>query len=273
MTPALKRLLRAVIARGVEAAQRGQGLWDLRRRLEGIVPDISDQYTGFAVRDGLLTTRIRGMHAFQISLARTAVDMVDRPSVVDIGDSSGTHLTYLKGLYGQDRFERLMSVNLDAAAVGRIRGKGIEAECMRAESLAEKGIDADIFLCFETLEHLSDPIRFLYGLSRGTSSRCLVVTVPYVRSSRMGLRYIREGLGGPVDAENTHIFELSPEDWRLLVRHAGWSIIEDRVYLQYPRFPHPLWTAKAYFMRLDFEGFFGMVLARDQTWSSRYASW
>lgn len=192
--------------------------------------------------------------------------------IVDVGDSSGTHLQYILGLYPQGKDARCLSVNLDENAVKKIKQKGLEAMNVRAEDLYKYNISADLFLCFEMLEHLTDPSRFLYGLSAKTKAKYLIVTVPYVKSSRVGLHHIRLSDTDAVCAERTHIFELSPEDWKLIMRHSGWEVVKEKLYLQYPRrsflrITSPLWK------RFDFEGFYGLVLKKDDTWSSKYKDW
>ncbi len=75
-----------------------------------------------------------------------------------------------------------------------------------------------------------------------------------------------------MSAENTHIFELSPEDLQLLFKFAGWSVVFERIYLQYPK-KHWLRITKRYWMMFDFEGFYGVILKRDSTWSKLYTGW
>jgi hypothetical protein len=200
------------------------------------------------------------------------MDPLEKPMIVDVGDSAGTHLKYLIGLYPENKGIRCMSVNMDQKAVDRIRGKGLDAMHARAEDLHEHNIEADVFLCFQTLEHLMDPFKFLHALSSNTRAKYLVITVPYVRESRVGLYHIRQSRRDNVYAENTHIFELDPDDIKLVVKHAGWSVVKEKVYLQYPkrgilRMTKMLWRA------LDFEGFYGLILERDDSWSSKYADW
>jgi hypothetical protein len=70
-----------------------------------------------------LKTKVRAQHALQLSLAQKAIEIVDKKAseatIVDIGDLSGTHLTYLHGLYGDIN---ALSVNLDPVAVQKIKG-------------------------------------------------------------------------------------------------------------------------------------------------------
>lgn len=253
-------------------AVKEQGLEQFFLRLSSLVENISDQYNSFELDTPYLQASVRGLHAFQVRLAIDAIKDMERATVLDIGDSAGTHLQYLLGIFGADKRLTCRSVNSDPAAVKKIRAKGLDAVLARAEEIDGYRLEADVVLCFETLEHLTDPARFLYGLSSRTDACSLVVTVPYVRKSRVGLTHIRRGRADRVSAENTHLFELNPEDWKLLVRHAGWKVVKDAVYLQYPRWGLFRFT-KALWSRFDFEGFYGMILTKDPAWSSRYADW
>ena len=258
----------------IRAALREQHLDDLRQQLERLVPDIHNQYSCFDVSTDYLRLNVRSMHAFQISLALQARSgegfAAGSPvTVVDIGDSAGTHIEYLQRLR-PDLALRCISVNLDEAAVARIHAKGLEAVCARAEALSSLGIDADVFLLFATLEHISDPARLLHDLA--VHSRALVLTVPYVRHSRVGLGHIRANRSTPVTPENTHLFELAPEDWRLLLAHAGWAVTYQQTYLQYPT-RGPLRLMKRHWRETDFEGFWGAALRPDPTWASWYSGW
>ncbi len=261
-----------LMTRSARSALREQGLARLAETLVTLVPDVSDQYTTHEVTGPYLETTVRGLHAFQISLVNAALSKVSNPFIVDMGDSAGTHLTYLLGLHGNGSSIRTLSVNMDEKAIERIHRRGLNAVKGRAEDLHALAIDADIFLRFETLEHLCDPCRFLHRLASETKAQYLVITVPYVRRSRIGLHHIRRNLTGRVTAENTHLFELSPDDWKLLLRHSGWEAFIEKVYLQYPRrgifrITKPLWR------RRDFEGFYGAVLRKESAWSSLYTDW
>ena len=181
-------------------------------------------------------------------------------------------MSYILGIYSGKKDLECIGVNLDPKAVEKIKARGLAAVNARAEDLPKHDIKADIFLCFEILEHLADPCNFLHSLSANTNAKYLVLTVPYVRHSRVGLHHIRDGRKGPVCAENTHILELSPEDWKLFARHSGWNIVKEKIYLQYPkksllRCTQPVWK------KGDFEGFYGLILEKDDTWSSQYKDW
>src|SRR6185312_147149 len=103
---------------------------------------------------------------------------------------------------------RFLSANLDGSAVAKIRAKGLEAEECRAEELAARGLEAEVFLLYETLEHLPNPFQFLHDLAAKSRCRRLVLTVPYVRRTRLGLHHIREGLRESMTAERVHLLEM-----------------------------------------------------------------
>ena len=270
--PFLRKAYQSVLKTSIGKASKEQGLKSLADKLTIIVPDITYQYSTFEVNNPYIEVKVRNQHAFQISFVNEIIGEFDKPTIVDIGDSAGTHLQYIMGLHSKNKKIQCLSVNLDAQAVEKIKQKGLEAVNARAEDLHKYNINADIFLCFEMLEHLMNPCHFLHELSTKTNAKYMVITVPYLKNSRVGLHHIRGGALRNVYAENTHIFELSPKDWKLLVRHSGWSISQERIYLQYPKWA-PFWFTKVLWRRFDFEGFYGMILTKDDTWSSRYMDW
>lgn len=283
MGEALKRILpspvrarlrtgvEALLKRSIHAAADEQGLSATVANLSRWCPDLRHQYSTVALESEYLLAKVRAQHAFQVRLACAALDDVGEGTVVDIGDSAGTHVRYLQETYPAKRLN-FLSVNMDEEAVRKIRERGYEAVCARAEDLARHDIAADVFLSFEMLEHLPNPFVFLHQLSERSRCRYLVVTVPYLRRSRVGLHHIRERLRAPISAERTHLFELSPQDWRLVFMHSGWRVRHEQIYRQYPRRSW-LRLTRSMWRRLDFEGFYGAVLVRDRTWSSLYQSW
>ncbi len=274
-----RRIYTGLSARSLEAAVREQGLAPLRNRLREIVPDISDQYSydlEATELDSFWEPKMRGLHAFQIDCLRQTIDSVDTSpiTVADIGDSSGNHLRYLRALLPANRLGRAISVNLDPEAVDKIRARGGEALLVRAEEMSHEGEPFDVAVSFEMMEHLTDPARFLYNLSHSGAAKRFVMTVPFVRNSRVGFQFLRSGAPLParVTAEQVHIFELSPGDWQLLCRFAGWRVDFQRIYYQYPR-KSPLRLTSGLWKRLDFEGFLCLSLVPDTGIADRYADW
>lgn len=259
-----------LLLRSLRAAVAEQGLAAAVERHAEVFPELSRQYTDFALDTEFLRYKVRVQQSFQVALAAPVLAARPGATVVDIGDSSGAHIAALKAML-PDGGHRFLSVNLDAQAVSRVKARGYEALLCRAEDLHEKGVKADVFLSFETLEHLNDPATFLHRLSKTACDR-LVLTVPYVTETRVGLHHLRAGMTKTVSPETVHIFEFSPPDLKLLASHCGWAVETERIYRQYP-LNSPLRGTRAIWKDWDFEGFYGLVLRRDASKSSLYAGW
>lgn len=252
------------------------GMKNMVESLTEIVPDISDQYSGAEMQGPYWQLKVRAMHAFQTTLMLKALAGLRRKrlTVVDIGDSAGTHMIYLTKLIGKGVELETISVNLDPRAVEKISAKGLRAILCRAECLdlgPEKPVD--LFTSFEMVEHLHNPAIFFRRMAKKSSGNLMVITVPYMKKSRVGLYHTRNPSTGPVFAEDEHIFELSPQDWTLLFLHSGWRTTYSATYYQYPR-KLPVSPLLASFWRhTDFEGFWGAILEKDTGLSDRYQDW
>ena len=264
----------------LEAAIKEQGLTELCQKLREIVPDLRDHYTSSFDQiefDRYWEKKLRGLHAWQVRCIQESLDHIGGDNLVlsDIGDSSGNHGAYLKVLSRPGQISRFISVNLDPIAVEKIKSKGGEAILSRAEELDLHGIKADFFMSLETVEHLTDPVRFLHNLATSGDAKYLFMSVPYRRTSRFGgshLRLDEAMLPDKLTPESVHIYEFSPEDWILLARFAGYKQVFTRIYLQYPK-RSPFRLLAPFWRKLDFEGFFGIFLQRDLGLSNRYAGW
>lgn len=265
---------------GMLSNMKSRGQWNLKQRIQSIVPDLEDQYTHLRIEqeDRFVMEKLRCQHTFQVGLASKAVSMCSKSSnplkIVDIGDSSGTHLKYLSDILNQDGIPiETLSVNLDPVAVEKIQARGMKAILCRAEELhTQEGIETDLFLSFEMLEHLMDPAGFLYSMSKNAHCQYLAITVPYVQTSRIGLHHLRQNWKRQVYAENTHIFELSPEDWELMFRFSGWKVVHEDFYTQYPEY-HPLFWTRYLWRKMDFDGFYGAILKQSSDDSEWYQDW
>jgi len=268
--PALKRLHDSLRVWSLRAALKKQDLWGWYLLLEDIVPDISDQYSGTELNTEYLKVNVRGMHAFQVltlckvlGIGLSEISCYNNDlgglkgdlKIVDIGDSSGTHCLYTKGICDKINY---LSINVDANAVEKIKDKGLKAIRCSAETFSRSFPEEefDIVLLFEVLEHLENPVKVLKQLSLCTDK--IVLTVPFVRKkSRVGLHHLRSGRG-EASSEDIHLFELCPDDWKLLFQYSGWKVLYEDIYYQYPFFFLKwLWTWN------DFEGFYGAVLVKD----------
>jgi len=273
----LKLSYRIIGKYSIYAALAGSGSLELVKRLRRIVPDISKQQeSDKSSFDSYLELKRRGLHAFQCFLLLKSLEGFRKEKIrfVDIGDSAGTHICYLKDLIA-GRFEiDATGVNLDPRAIEKIKSRGIKAILCRAEDLDLNGSEVDLFSSFEMLEHLHNPAIFLHRLAKKTKKSKLVITVPYLNKSRVGLHNIRNKTDNDISAENEHIFELSPKDWELLMLHSGWKVVFSKIYYQYPRhLPVLSRVIRSFWRMADFEGFWGAILEKDASFSERYKDW
>ena len=131
----------------------------------------------------------------------------------------------------------------------------------------------DMYLSYEMVEHLHNPALFFHHLAQADKGDYMVITVPYVTQSRVALYNSMNG-AKQITAEQEHIFELSPEDWKKLILHAGWRTLEERIYFQYPQgIPGVSYILRKLWKRFDYEGFIGFVLKRDMSVANEYLDW
>lgn len=224
--------------------------------LEEIVPDISDQYTTSRLDNDYIKFKVRVQHAFQISLVKIHNPM-SFFHITDLGDSCGNHLTYTKKLF---EVRNTTSLNIDNIAIDKIKSKGLEAYEMTANDFSTMKNYTDLVLLFETLEHFEDPISFLRNCKKSLSCP-MIITVPYLRRSRLGFHHFKDNDFWKTAPENLHIFELSPYDWKLLFRYTGWKVVYEKIYYQYPRYiPFVSGFLRRYWECFDFEGFYGVII-------------
>lgn len=259
------------------------------RELEKVLPSLKDQNN--FMNDDLeedseyLHNKKRNLHAFQLQFTLDKVKEYKKTSgnknisIVDIGDSSGNHLIQLQQL--DDDIHKVASVNLDIKAVEKIRKKGIEAYHCRAEELLKKyDLRPNFFISYQMLEHLTDPIRFLHSIAESTQDKeelngCdrFIISVPYQKQSRVGFWHMKYWDKAILrNAEDVHIFEFSPKDWKLIAEFSGWEVVSDKIYYQYPKW-HWLYFSKYLWKRFDFEGFYIMELKVNNRYSKLYESW
>lgn len=248
--------------------------------------DLYDQYTNDEtqsmnnVHKEYYRIKLINQHAFQARFTESAIRRIGRDNIdktlvlVDIGDSAGSHIKYLKKLLSDDYPDiHAVSVNLDPVAIEKIRKGGGEAVLCRAEEYKPEGLSVDVYLSYEMLEHLHNPSIFFYRMAKSDSGKYMVVTVPYRETSRVALHNTMKSLSQFISAEEEHIFELCPEDWKKLAWHSGWRTIGEEIYYQYPRNSVFRSLYKRAWELCDFEGFYAMFLERDMSAAIRYKDW
>ena len=263
----------------LKAAIWEQKLSDTIDELRKIVPDISKQESAQSEFNDFWELKRRGMHAFQSGLMLKAINTINKQTIVvaDIGDSAGTHMLYLKSLSTGKNIETY-SVNLDPRAIKKIKDRGLKAILKRAEEIEPEDIGGkegvDLFTSFEMVEHLHNPAIFFKRIASKMSCNKMLVTVPFLKQSRVGLHHIRKRLKNVIYAEDEHVFELSPEDWTLLFLHSGWKVNYNEIYFQYPRkIPIIANMLRYIWKKTDYEGFWGVILEKDLTFADLYQDW
>lgn len=261
-------------------SQKQQGLSDLVQTLRRLAPDISRQESRENPNfNDYWELKRRTLQAFQCELMLKALEGFSKGKlvVVDIGDSAGTHMLYLKELT-KDKFDiETISVNLDPRAIEKIQSRGLKAILKRAEEIEPEDIGGEqisLFTSFEMVEHLHNPAIFFRRIAKKSSCKKMLLTVPYLRQSRVGLHHVRSKSQEIIYAEDEHIFELNPADWTLLFLHSGWKVGFSKIYHQYPT----EWPIASIFLRWfwktsDYEGFWGAILEKDTTYSDLYKDW
>lgn len=268
----------ALLKWSLRACLRQNGWGSLMHRLEQIVPDVSQQETTESRNfDKYVELKRRILQTFQCQMMQDLLASFPQDkklTVVDIGDSAGTHMLYLRSLVSQGRDIETISVNLDPRAIEKITAHGLKAVLCRAEELDLGSREISFFTSFQMLEHLHNPAIFLHRLAKRPGREKFLITVPYLKRSRVGLHAIRDRILEDRFAEDEHVFELSPPDWKLLMLHAGWRVVREKIYYQYPRGLGPIsWLLARIWCDNDFEGFWGVVLEKDLTYSDRYKDW
>jgi hypothetical protein len=272
-------LMQVISKWSIRNALRERGYDELVDKLRKIEPDLSEQYSRRKEKyNDYFELKRRAVHAFQCSLMLKVLNELDavKLTVVDIGDSAGTHMRYLQELTGGKNEVDTISVDLDPIAIEKIKARGLKAILGRAEDL-NIGMDqhVDLFTSFQMVEHLHNPAIFFYRLAKKSDCSRMLITLPYLRHSRLGLHNVRNRNEKIVFAEEEHIFELSPEDWTLLMRHSGWNVVHSEIYYQYPtKWPFFLrWFLRKYWQTTDYEGFWGAVLEKEKTYADLYQDW
>jgi 2-polyprenyl-3-methyl-5-hydroxy-6-metoxy-1,4-benzoquinol methylase len=261
----------------IKWAVKQQGLLDLVEKLRKIAPDISNQESSEKSSfNDYCEKKRRALQAFQCSMMLKIIGICgkNKVMVVDIGDSAGTHMLYLKELTKNKYEVDTIGVNLDPRAIEKIKARGMKALLCRAEDLDLGEKEIDFFTSFQMIEHLHNPSIFFRRLANKSKGNRMLVTLPYLKRSRVGFYKIKNQDGKKYYAEEEHIFELSPEDWRLLMLHSGWRVVYEKVYYQYPKkIPIISWILSRFWRSMDFEGFWAAIIEKDTKLSDLYMDW
>lgn len=178
--------------------------YDVNRHFGDQALDESHRY----VMEGFITARLRFIRE------GLSPDEMVRGRFADIGDSNGVFLKAL-GKTG-------LSINPSDPVLRNIQGMETLAAGLPAIPLPDGSFD--YVLCFETLEHLHDPIAGLKELAR-LARRGVFVSIPFVRRTTIYPYWTDRTR----PAAEHHVFECSHADFQRLLTYAGlrvgrWSV-------------------------------------------------
>jgi SAM-dependent methyltransferase len=160
---------------------------------------------------------VRYFHAWRVHTLRERIGpRLAGAQMLDVGDTDGRIL--------KDLGKPGLGFNLNAAAVDNIRANGIEARLGDGQQLPFEDSAFDYVLCFETLEHVENPIQLLSELGRVCGPRGRVfISIPWVPRTFIHARdpAIKRGYG--------HIFEFARKDFETLLTHTPLAIRWDAV--------------------------------------------
>lgn len=196
------------------AAQR-LGKSSHRRLLES--EDLTEHYADFQLRDEGLSNVLLSFITARISFIEDRLDRdeIDRSTFLDIGDTNGI---FIRALGKQS-----LSVNMSSAAVEGIARKGLCAVRGDGTNLPLRDNASDYVLCFETLEHIPNPLGGLWELYR-VCRKGAFISVPHVSRTTV---YPPKFMDFP--QELLHIFELSHTHWSALISHTPFTIAKAEV--------------------------------------------
>mgnify|MGYP001612453296 FL=1 len=247
-------------------------IWNLSLK---IIPDsVLDEHFIVPVFNDEVRLRIRLLICGEVYFAAKVIEELfggeKKCTFLDIGDSDGSTRLLLNEALPHFSIDT-MGINLQLKAVEKIRRKGLKAECLDAMEVQKAGTRYDIVSLFETLEHLTNPIGFLENIHETVKHR-LIISVPLICHSRISLRYLDKTWDKNIipTIENTHIFELAPEDWRKIFLHTGWRVESEWRLRQFPDSGILKIIMQRAWRKLSFEGFWFAALTKDMFHKNRF---
>jgi 2-polyprenyl-3-methyl-5-hydroxy-6-metoxy-1,4-benzoquinol methylase len=270
ITKSIKNISFRAVNQMVKSNSELKEMWDISLKH---FPDFRNHFT-IQVDCKETEARIRLLVIFEALFLKKAITKIknsqEKITYADVGDSDGSIQMLLSVFFSKDELSSL-GINLQEAAVEKIKNLGFDAICADALKLRDNNTKYDVISVFETLEHLPDPLGFLTEI-RPIVNNQLIISVPYIRGSRVGLAYLKNNwnIDRKATIENQHIFELSTADWEKIFKHTGWTITHQEKLLMYPRKSPYRLVLEPFWRYRSFEGFWFVALEKDSTYTSRY---
>ncbi len=140
----------------------------------------------------------------------------DYEVVMEIGATSDMFLRHVKA-------ERKIGINVLDICVEQLNKQGIIGIKTDGQRMPLQDNGADLVICFETLEHVHNPILFLAELSRITKKK-LLLSIPWVSKTNVRARwYGRVDPNGQPDSE-FHVFEFDERDFKKILSYTDFKV-------------------------------------------------
>lgn len=158
----------------------------------------------------------------ETNLVNFTKDFTDGKSfnnVVDIGANSDLVLKHIDA-------KHKIGVNVQDDIIDRLNQQGIEARRSVGKDIPLEDNEVDLTICFETLEHVPDPISFLRELERITCvNGKVLLSIPWVASTNILSRHHGGRFKDREEADN-HVFELSPLDFQKILSYTSFKVFK-----------------------------------------------
>ncbi len=140
-------------------------------------------------------------------------------TLLEIGAGFGTFGQEIKAL---DIFERVIALELTPTLAGKCRERGLEVLECPVEEASLTGIQADVVVSFETLEHLFDPLEVLQSCFNVLNpGGVILLSCPNMLGfDTMTLGELSSSVGGE------HINMFNPHSVALLLERAGFKMLD-----------------------------------------------
>lgn len=162
--------------------------------------------------------------AKRVDLILQSTRELEHKTLIDVGATSDVIFRYLN--------KKELGLNISEKAVNYMKSQGIEAILGSAEDLEVDDKRFDYLLCFETIEHLENPIKSLKEFRRVTKEK-IFITIPNVKETRV-CPFEPKDRG----RHRWHFIEFSRSDFRHILRRTGLDIVNEVVI-------HPYGEAKS----------------------------
>jgi ubiquinone/menaquinone biosynthesis C-methylase UbiE len=153
--------------------------------------------------------------ARRVELVRHATSDLDRRTVLDVGATSDLIFRYLN--------KKGVALNISPQAVDYMRDRGIEAVVGDACQLPFPDNSFDYVLCYQTVEHMENPVQCLRELGRVARERVFVTVPNTAKTIVCASGDARKGI------HRWHFIEFSPPDFRVVLRRAGLRVRSEEV--------------------------------------------